>query len=102
MNGDLIDKLPTDSDATEYEDNKEIIENIFGKHESMFDKIGKELSHAFLISFLFIIFSLPQIDEIIFRNIPNSNNIFVVYGIKCALIIVLYYILKNFHIVKKN
>lgn len=101
MNGDLIDTLPTDSDTVEYEENKEIIENVFGKHENLLEKIGKELSHSILICILFIIFSLPQIDEMIYHNIPNSNNIFIIYGVKCMLIIILYYILRNFQIVKK-
>lgn len=101
MNGDLISSLPV-AKQDHTEDQLKVANMIFKENPSTLSTIGNELKDGVIISILFIIFSSKQVDEIIQKNIPNSNNIFVQYGVKCVAIIILYYILKNFQFSRKN
>jgi uncharacterized membrane protein YozB (DUF420 family) len=100
MNGDLIQNLPLEK--TEYSENQMKIANIvFKENKSALSVLGCELKEGVILSILFIIFSSPQLDAFIIKTIPNSNNMFVMYSIKCILIIILFYIFKNFHLSRK-
>jgi ABC-type transport system involved in multi-copper enzyme maturation permease subunit len=101
MNGDLISSLPIASQQHS-EDQLKVANMIFKENPSALNTLGNELKDGVIISILFIIFSSPQVDDIIKKNIPNSNNMFVQYGVKCLAIIILYYILKNFQFSRKN
>ena len=100
MNGDLIQNLPLEK--TQYTENQMKIANIvFKENQSALKAIASELRDAVVISILFVIFSSSQLDAFIVKTIPNSNNIFVMYGVKCIIIIILFYILKNFQLSRK-
>ena len=100
MNGDLIQNLPLEK--TEYTENQMKIANIvFKQNQSTLSAIGCELKEGVILSILFIIFSSPQLDAFIVKTLPNSNNMFVMYGVKCIAIIILFYILKNFQLSRK-
>ena len=100
MNGDLIQNLPVEK--TQYTENQMKIANmVFKEHKNVLNTIASELRDGIIISILFILFSSPQLDAFILKTIPNANNIFIMYGIKCTLIIVLFYIFKNFHLSRK-
>lgn len=100
MNGDLIESLPTEK-VTHTEEQKKVSDMLFVEKKSTISVILSELKEAVIICILFIIFSSEHVDNIIKKNIPNSNNLFVLYGVKCAIIIILFYILKNFHLSQK-
>jgi len=96
VNGDYIDSLPKDKkDGTEYKKHKPAIDKVFGEKESLSSKILNELTNSILICVLFILFTLPQIDVLILKNVPNSNNILIMYAVKCFFIIILYYIFQT-------
>lgn len=100
MNGDLIQNLPVEK--TQYSDNQMKIANIvFKENQSVLSIIGCELKEGVILSLLFILFSSPHLDAFIIKTIPNSNNMFIMYGIKCILIVILFYILKNFQLSRK-
>ena len=100
MNGDLIQNLPLEK--TQYTENQMKIANIvFKENQGILNIIGCELKEGVILSILFILFSSPQLDNFIVKTIPNSNNMFVLYGIKCVGIIILFYILKNFQLSRK-
>ena len=100
LNGDYIENLPKDTKNADYEKQKPVIDTVFGENETLFKKAMKELSNSILIAVLFILFTLPQIDTLILKNIPNSNNSIVMYAVKCFFIIVLYYLCRNVQFVK--
>lgn len=102
VNGDYIETLPQDKKSDEYEKQKPIIDNVFGVNESLGSKMIRELSHSILIAVLFIIFTLPQVDGLILKSVPNSNNMIVMYSIKCFFIIILYYIFRNVRVIKQD
>lgn len=99
FNGDYIESLPKDTkDRNEYEKQKPEIDKIFGTSETLSSKIAKELTNSILIAVLFVLFTLPQVDALILKNVPNSNNMLIMYTVKCFLIIILYYIFRNVQI----
>jgi hypothetical protein len=102
LNGDYIESLPKDKkNGPEYEKQKPVIDKVFGEKESaappssLSTRVANELTHSILICVLFILFTLPQVDALILKNVPNSNNMFIMYAIKCFFIIILYYIFRN-------
>lgn len=100
MNGDLIEALPTEK-VNHTEQQVKIANMLFQENKTLLSTISSELKDGIIICILFAIFSSPQVNDIITKNIPNSNNALVLYGIKCIGIIILFYILKNFHLSKK-
>ena len=95
--------LPKDKkNGPEYDKQKPAIDKVFGEKEStasasqsLSTRVANELTHSILICVLFILFTLPQVDALILKNVPNSNNMFIMYAIKCFFIIILYYIFRN-------
>ena len=100
MNGDLIESLPTDK-VVHTQKQIEVANMLFQEKKSTLSIIASEIKDSVIICVLFIIFSSEHVDSIIKKNVPNSNNMFVLYGVKCAIIIILFYILKNFHLSRK-
>ena len=100
MNGDLIQNLPLEK--TQYTESQMKIANmVFKENQSTLSIIGCELKEGVILCILFILFSSPQLDAFILKTIPNSNNMFVMYGIKCITIIILFYMLKNIQLSRK-
>lgn len=100
-NGDLIETLPI-AKQSHTEEQLKVANMIFKEDPSTISVIGRELKDGIIISILFIIFSSVQVDELIKRAIPNSNNMFVLLGVKCIAVVILFYIFKNFHFSRKN
>ena len=100
VNGDYIESLPKDKKSEEYEKHKPVIDTVFGSEKTLtlYARIVRELSNAILISILFVLFTLPQVDTMILKNIPNSNNMIVMYSVKCFFIIIIYYLARNLKI----
>jgi len=73
LNGDYIETLPKDKKTGDYETHKPVMDKVVWENKNL----------------------LPQIDALILKNIPNSNNMLVMYGVKCFFIILLYYLFRN-------
>lgn len=99
INGDLIDTLNTDDSPY----NQQLANILFkDENKSTINNIAKEFKESIIIIILFFIFSSTQVDDLIMRVAPyTSNNRIVFLGIKCILIIILFYISKNFHLSRK-
>jgi len=97
LNGDYIESLPKDKKSKEYERQKPIIDDVFGENENdtLYVRVMREISNSILIAVLFVLFTLPQVDGLILKTIPNANNMIVMYGVKCVFIIILYYLFRN-------
>ena len=70
---------------------------------SFFKKIFMNTKDVFLLGILFIIFSLPQVDSLIRRFVPvaDKSSIIMVL-IKTCLFMIVYYVIKNLYLVRKN
>jgi hypothetical protein len=99
INGDLIDTLNTDDSPY----NQQLANILFkDENKSTINNIAKEFKESIIIIILFFIFSSTQVDDLIMRVAPyTSNNRIVFLSIKCILIIILFYISKNFHLSRK-
>jgi len=101
MSADLIENLPIDENS---KPNKNLANVLFKEENSdAINNIFNELKDGVIISVLFVVFSSEQTDEIILKLIPQTReNYIYLTGVKCLLIIFLFYILKNFHLSRKQ
>ncbi len=98
MNGDLIETLPADN--SEY---NEDIANILFKDKTKVNTIFSEFKESLFIAVLFVIFSSKGLDDFISKIFPTmANNRVSITLVKCVLIIILFYIFKNFQFSKSS
>lgn len=97
-NHDLIIDLPTDDDESVIVENElQILNMVFKENPSTFKSIFKEFYESLIVAILFIIFSLPYIDNVVNSIIPISNNYYFLIGIKSIMVMILFWIIKNFN-----
>ena len=100
-NGELIESLPTD-DTAYTKEQLEMAKILFKENEGNMNVLATELKDSLVICILFIIFSLRQTDELVKKIIPASQNSYIILmGIKCVGLVILFYIVKNFHLSRK-
>jgi hypothetical protein len=95
---DNLNLLPTDKNIPN-KDSIHMANMIFGEQKSISDKIINEGKDMFLVGLLFIIFSLPQIDEMIkkFINVANNSE-YILVAIKAIAVMILYWLIKNYYL----
>jgi hypothetical protein len=99
--GDSINTLPTDKNKPSEVD-KNITDTIFGENSTITDKLVKEGKDMFIFGLLFIIFSLPQLDDIIKKFIPlTEKSIYALIIIKAILLMVSFWLIKHFYLSRK-
>jgi len=98
---DLIDKLPTDKNAISTSEYK-VLNNLF-KHPETTNLVFSEFKDAIVAGILFAIFSIGYIDTLIYKVIPSLKNFspFYLIGIKALFIIVIFFVLKHFFLLRK-
>lgn len=96
-NHDLIIELPTDEESVIVENELQILNMVFKENPSSFRVIIKELYESFIVGILFIIFSLPYIDNILNSIIPVTNNYFFLILIKSIVVMILFWVIKHFN-----
>ena len=101
LNGELIESLPVDN--TSYSKSQLDIANLlFKENESTMNAVANELKDAITISILFLLFTSNQADELVRKIIPAANASHVILlGVKCIAIVILFYLIKNFHLSRK-
>lgn len=88
---DSIQTLPTDPNKHATPKELQILDAIF-QDEQMQTKIGNNFKMAFYSTLVFILFSLPIIDPILSKFIPNS---IVKLGAKTVLFFIIIFILSK-------
>ena len=103
QNADIIDELPTDHTVPSHNEIK-IVNNLFKQNKNGMYRILDELKTALIIGVLFIIFSIPQVDDLIKRVIPSSyaGSIYILLLVNAILLVVVFYFINNFYIMKNN
>jgi hypothetical protein len=101
---DNLADLPTD-EIQPGKDELIIVDKLFNSHESTFHKLLREFKEPMILAILFIILSLPLINNFLGIIIPSAQNSLIIQiCIKTLIFIVAYYLLKNFSFIqlKKN
>jgi hypothetical protein len=95
-NHDLISGLPTDESEV-VENELQILNMIFKENPSSFKAIFKEFYELLIIGILFILFSLPYIDNIVQSVLPITNNYYFLVVIKAIFVMFLFWVSKYFN-----
>jgi hypothetical protein len=99
---DIIAQLPTDTILPSDQELK-ILNSLFVEKKSAMKNIFDEVYEPLIVGIIFVVFSIPQIDDLIKSNIPVSNNsIYFLLLIKMVVVMVLFWIIKHFHLCKKE
>jgi hypothetical protein len=79
-----------------------LTDQIFGPETTFTTKFISEGKESIIIGLLFIIFSLPQIDELIKKILPIArNSVYFLILIKSLLFMIIFWLIKNFYLSKK-
>ena len=99
---DPIIQLPTDNIQPNQEE-LTIVNSLFKKHSNIIETVANEMKDSIIAGILFIVLSLPQVDEFIKSLLTFTNNSPIILTIVKALIfIVLFYFIKNYALSKSN
>ena len=102
MASDSLDKLPTDKTMMGHND-LEIVDKVFEKHTGTMNKVAGEFKDALIGGVLFALLSFPQVDSLIKRFIPmTENSIIFLLVFKVIVFILLFYVIKNFAFSQKS
>ena len=101
--GDDINMLPVDKNPPSVNE-IHLVNSLFTEqNKGVLNTVLVEGKDAFLVGILFVLFSLPQVDELLFKLIPSSkNSIYILLGIKAIFIAVLWWIIKYFYLSRKT
>jgi hypothetical protein len=101
-NADNISDLPTNRIQPSHNEIK-IVDTLFKKHSSTLGNITKEFKDSIVLGILFLILSLPQVDNLFKKYISITNNsIYMLILIKTIFFIVALWIIKNYNLLKRD
>ena len=101
-NADRIDVLPTNQTQPSHNE-LQIVDTLFKNHGAEVNSIVNESKEAMLIGILFILFSLPQVSDLIQKFLPISRDSFYFLLLAKALMLMLvYWLIKNFWLSRKQ
>lgn len=100
-NSDLIDSLPTDENNPTHSE-IQIVDSLFKQQHTTVQKILLRSKDVIIVGFLFVLFSLPQIDEFIKKFAPSTEtSVYIFIFVKTLLFMFSYFVLKNMYLVRK-
>ena len=100
--GDLIDSLPTDENLPTHSE-IQIIDELFQQNHGTVQKFLMKTRSLLVLGLLFILLSLPQVDEVVKKFIPSTETSFyILIAVKALLFMSIYFILKNIYLVRKK
>jgi hypothetical protein len=101
-NADILDDLPTNKNQPSHNEIK-IVDTLFKKHTTSISNITKEFKDSIVFGILFILFSLPQVDELFKKYISVTNSsVYMLILVKAIFFIVALWIIKNYNLLKNN
>ena len=101
-NADHISQLPADQTQPSHNELM-IVNSLFKNHGNAINAVFKEIQDAVLVGILFIVLSLPQIDDMIKKMLPmTQNSIYILLLVKAITIIALFWLIKHFYLSRKN
>ena len=101
LGGDVISQLPADTTQPSQHE-MQIINTLFKNHQSEMNNIASEFKDAIFVGLLFLLLSNSVVDNLVTRFIPvASTSPYILLGIKTAIIIVLFWLLKHYYLSRK-
>lgn len=97
--GDLIEALPIDNSVISDEE-LQTLNTIFKKEKNTIQKIFDELKGAVIVAVLFVIASLPMVDDTIKKFFPSAENWMILTFTKAIVIALLFYFINNIYTIK--
>jgi hypothetical protein len=99
--GDLIEQLPSDQTIPSHNEIR-MVDSIFNEKISLMDKVLRQTKDILILGIFFIIFSLPQVDELIKKCITISDKSpYILILIKSCFFMLSYFIIQNLYLVRK-
>jgi len=100
--GDYIDQLPSDVSVPSHNEIR-IIDQLFQEKKSMLDRILHQTKDIIILAGLFILFSLPFVDNLIKQIITvTTKSQYILICVKALIFVIIYFIIKNLYLVRKN
>lgn len=100
--GDVMANLPTDQTVPSHNE-IQILDTLFKEKQNNIHHILKESKDVVIVGILFVLLSLKQVDELIVKFVPSSETSpYILILVKACLIMVFYFILKNWYLGRKN
>ena len=99
---DNISTLPID-DTPPIQDELKILDTLFKENHSSFYLFFESIKEVILAGLLFILLSIPQVDEYIFSFFPSSKTSKThLLLVKTIIFMGLFFVLKNLYLIKKK
>lgn len=100
--GDVIEQLPADMSVPSHNEIR-IVDQLFQQKKGIFDRILGQTKDIVILGGLFIVFSLPFIDDLIKKFVTAAGTSpYILIGIKALLFVFSYFIIKNLYLVRKK
>lgn len=101
IGGDDIANLPVDSNPSNHAE-LEIVDSLFPMQSLPMQIVASESKDAMLVGLLFVIFSLPPIDDTIKKFLPVMEKApYLLIFVKAMAFVIIFWILKNFYLSRK-
>jgi len=98
--GDIIDQLPADKSVPSHNEIR-IVDHLFQQKKGIVDKILHSTKDMLVLGALFIIFSLPLVDNLIIKFIEAARTShYILIGIKTILFVFTYFIIENIYLAR--
>jgi hypothetical protein len=102
LGDDVITQLPVDKTTPTHEE-LQIVNTLFKKHGGNIKIMFNEAKDAVLVGIIYILFSLPQLDDYIKKFLPiTTKSVYFLLLIKVVFAIILYWVVKHFYLSRKN
>ena len=99
-NYDVLSTLPTDK-IPPTSSELQILNTLFN-HKKEINNILSEAKEAIIVGIIFLLFSVPQLDSLIQKFIPiTEKSTYILLLIKILFVIVLFWVIKHFYLIKK-
>jgi hypothetical protein len=101
MSSDLIDDLPADQTLPSNNE-LQLANALFRDKQRSFNQIVNNSKDVLIVGVLFILFSLPQTNELLIRLVPSSaSSVHTQLFLKTLACMLVFFLLKNSYLVKK-
>jgi len=100
QHGDIVENLPTDQQEPSPHETQ-LFDTVFTQKKTIFDTIMGESKNILLLGALYILLSLPPLDNLLKRYIPLLESPYMLVGFKAVLLMVIYFVVVNIYLVRK-
>lgn len=98
---DPLDSLPTDQTPPTHPE-IQIVESLFKEQHTTVQKFFNGTKDVLIFTGLFVLISLPQVDEVLKKFFPSSaSSQYSMLFCKAVLFAFTYFIIKNWYLVRK-